>query len=269
MVDAITPNQYAAGGPFEQLDAFCGGLPQGINNLVAVTDPVAGSDNTLGYRVGSAWVNTANGRVWFCVSAATGAATWALAVVPGVGVEPANNLEQFGGGTGTMLSEGNINRQLSVAGVQPGTTANDNVLAFFSLPAGSLDALGRGLTITAQGSFAATNNAKRLKLIFNATTAVVGSAVTGGTTIADTGSLTTTSNAGGWSIQANVFKTGALGSNTQLGLHQLTQPAAVLPTAPAAIAAVESGAILIAVTGAAATATTDITFNFLEINAMN
>lgn len=269
MVDAITPNQYAAGGPFEQLDAFCGGLPQGINNFVAVTDPVAGSDNTLGYRVGSAWYNTANGRVWFCLSAATGAATWALAVVPGTGIEPASNLEQFGAGTQTMLSEGNINRQLSVAGVTAGSTGNDNVLAVYSLPASSLDILGRGLTITAQGSFAANGNTKRVKLIFNATTAVVGSAVTGGTTVADTAAIVT--NAGGWCLQANVFKTGANGSNTQLGLHSQAQIGAAVAVmlAPAAIAAVESGPILVAVTGNCTTAATDVVFNFLEINAMN
>jgi hypothetical protein len=40
-------------------------------------------------------------------------------------------------------------------------------------------------------------------------------------------------------------------------------------TKVAAKAAVESGAILFAITGNATTATTDITFSFLEVNGMN
>lgn len=175
----------------------------------------------------------------------------------------------FGAGAAVVAEEGNISRQISAAGVQPGGTAVDSVLAVFSLPASSFDIAGRGITITAQGSFGATANNKRLKLIFNAATAVVGSAVTGGTAISDTGVVAT--NGGGWSLQANVFKYGAAGSNTQMGLHQQAQVGAAVAAmlAPSLITATESGAILIAVVGNATTAVSDIVFNFLEINAMN
>jgi hypothetical protein len=239
------------------------------NNTTAITDPGAGNDNTQGYFVGSLWVNTTNGRVWIAQAVGTGAAAWALAVVPGTGIEPSSNLEQFGACTATVLAEGNINRQISAAGIQPGATGVDNVLAVFSIPANSYDILGRGVGITAQGSFAATANNKRIKLIFNATTAVVGSTVTGGTTVADTGTIAT--SGGGWSLQANIFKYGANGSNTQLGLHQQAQIGAATAAllAPSLITAVENGPILIAVTGNATTAASDILFNFLEINAMN
>jgi hypothetical protein len=239
------------------------------NNTTAVADPGAGNDNTQGYFVGSLWVNTTNGRVWIAQAVATGAAAWALAVVPGTGIEPSSNLEQFGAGTATVLAEGNINRQISGTGVQPGGTAVDSVLAVFSIPANSFDISGRGIGLTAQGSFGATANNKRVKLIFNATTAVVGSAVTGGTTVADTGTVAT--NGGGWSLQANVFKYGAGGSNTQLGLHQQAQigNAVAALLAPSLITATESGAILVAVTGNATTVVSDIAFNFFEANAMN
>src|ERR1700731_1564265 len=111
------------------------------NNTTATTDPGAGNDNTQGYFAGSLWVNTTNGRVWIAQSVATGAAAWALAVVPGTGVEPATNLEQFGSGAGTVLAEGNIYRLGRGAGGTPGAPGADNVLASFSLPANSLDGL--------------------------------------------------------------------------------------------------------------------------------
>src|SRR5581483_6283949 len=101
---------------------------------------------------------------------------------------------------------------------------------------------------------------------------VVGSTVgAGGTTIADSGAIPV-SQAGGWILQANVFKYGATGSNTQIGLHQLAQvpgTAQVPPVAPSLITANEANPILIAVTGNVAVALTDIVFNFLEVNAMN
>jgi hypothetical protein len=239
------------------------------NNTTATTDPGAGNDNTQGYFAGSLWVNTTNGRVWIAQAVATGAAAWALAVVPGTGIEPSSNLEQFGAGVATVLAEGNINRQISAAGIQPGATGADNVLAIYSIPASSFDSVGRGIGITAQGSFGATANNKRIKLIFNATAAIVGGTVSGGTTIADTGTVAT--NGGGWSVQANVFKYGGSGSNTQIGLHQQAQigNAVAALLAPSLITATESGPILVAVTGNATTAASDIVFNFLEVNAMN
>jgi len=240
------------------------------NNTTATTDPGAGNDNTQGYFVGSIWVNTTNGRVWIAQSVGTGAAAWALAVVPGTGIEPSSNLEQFGASAGTMLSEGNINRQISSAGVSPGATGADNVLAFYSLAASSFDIANRGITITAAGSFGATGNNKRVKLIVNPATAVVGSTVgAGGTTICDTGTVAT--NGTGWQVQGSVFKYGAAGSNTQIGIHNQAQIGAAVASmlAPSLITATESGAILIAVTGNATTATSDIVFNWLEVNAMN
>jgi hypothetical protein len=178
-------------------------------------------------------------------------------------------LQTFGSGAAAAATQGNINRQVSAAGVSPSATGADVVLAVYALPANSFDVAGRGIAITAQGSFGATANNKRVKIIFNPTSATVGAAVAGGTTVADTGTVAT--NGGGWALEANVFKYGANGSNTQLGLHQQAQVGGAVAAllAPGLIAATENGAILIAVTGNAATATSDIVFNFLEINAMN
>jgi hypothetical protein len=48
------------------------------NNLGATTDPLVTSDSSLGYSTGSQWINTTSGRSWVCITAAVGAAVWAL-----------------------------------------------------------------------------------------------------------------------------------------------------------------------------------------------
>lgn len=249
-------------------------VDRGIDNFNATSDPGTGQDNTLGYGVGSIIFNTTAGQLrwWECRDASTGAAKWVFsgADYANGGTTPSTEVTVFGGGTATLPAEGNANRQISSAGINPGATGADNVLAVYSLPASSFDQALRGLQITAAGSFGATNNNKRVKIIFNPATAVVGSTVgAGGTTIADTGTVTT--NGGGWEVAANVFKYGAGGSNTQIGIHSQAQVGAAVAAllAPSLITATESGAILIAITGNATTVASDIAFNWLEVNAMN
>jgi hypothetical protein len=182
----------------------------------------------------------------------------------------AGSLSQFGKGGGNFGFEGNLNLQVFASGQEPGATAADNVLAVFSLPANSFDQAGRAIQITAAGSFGATGNNKRVKIIFNPATAVVGSTVgTGGSTIADTG--TVASNALAWQLQATVAKYGANGSNTQLGIHNQAQigNAVEALVTPTAITATENAPILVAVTGNATTAVSDILLNFVEVNATN
>ena len=239
-------------------------------NTTATADPGVSNDSTQGYVPGSVWINTTASRVWMCQSNAAGAATWLLdGVIPGVGVEPSSMLTYFGGGTASFPEEGNIYR-LASAGVNPASTGGNIVLAAFSLPAGSFDVANRGLNFTAMGSVANNTNVKTISIYYGCTTAVVGSAVTGGTVIASTGAYSTT-GAAAWQLVANVFKYGAAASNTQIGLHETAQIGATIPalTVPQALTATESGAILIAVTGNAATTATDIALNLFAINAMN
>jgi hypothetical protein len=184
---------------------------------------------------------------------------------------PADTGTVFGQSGLTFPDEGNILRVVSGTGINPGGLGADNVLAVFTIPANSFDIAGRGLNFLAMGSFANNANSKQVRIIFNPVTAVVGSTVgTGGTIIADTGAYTTALNAA-WQIEANVFKYGVTGSNTQLGIHQSAQIAAIVSAliVPNAMTAVESGPILVAITGNAATATTNISLNFFEVNAMN
>jgi hypothetical protein len=175
----------------------------------------------------------------------------------------------FGSGSGTFGDQGNANVQISSAGINPGATGADNVLAVYTIPALSFDVSGRGLTICAMGSYAANGNTKRVKIIFNPVSAVVGSTVGGsGTTVADTGAVT--QNGGGWALSADIFKYGVAASNTQIALHQQAQSGATTAAllAPSLTTATESGAIIVAVTGNATTTATDIVFNFMQVNAM-
>lgn len=180
----------------------------------------------------------------------------------------------FGSGPAQIFDAGNLFTYASATGTQPGTINNDNVLAVYSLPAGSLDGIrNRELVIQANGIFGNNTNSKRVKIIVNPSAAVVGSTITGGTTIADTGAYTTT-GAAGFQITGSLVKYGAPGSNTQLGMCNgvlIANASIGLGTGgnPQAVTAVESGAILIAITGNGVTATTDITLEFASVAAFN
>ena len=181
----------------------------------------------------------------------------------------------FGGGTAVMEESGNVNVQSGAPLTNPASITNDNVLAVYTLPAGSLSAAGKGLEITAGGNFPLTDTqAKRCKLIWNPTSAVVGSAVGTNSTsflLGDTGSTTNGGAAAGWLIQAEVYKYGALGSNTQIAqetgvivgsIHGGCGLAAALTTN-------ESLAINIAVTGNATSSVGDIALYNVNIQAFN
>jgi hypothetical protein len=179
----------------------------------------------------------------------------------------------FGGaawpGIAIMGEEGNIYREV-VASRNSVAQAGDTVIGVYTLPAGSFDVAGRGINILAQGSVANNTNSKRIKIYFGCTAAVIGSVVSGGTVIADTGAYTTT-GAAGWSVEANVFKYGIAGSNTQLALHQSAQIGATVGglVVPSPLTLTESGAIIMAITTTSPTATGDTVYNFMEVNGMN
>lgn len=185
-------------------------------------------------------------------------------------VSAVGNASPASAGGSSIAPQGDLSVQISSGGVQPGGTGGDYVLAVFTIPANAFDQAGRGVAIQAQGSFGATVNTKRVKIIFNPSSATVGSVVgSGGTTACDSGSVTT--NGGGWVLNADVFKYGASGSNTQICLNTgaIAGSSHLGTSAPALATATESGAILVAVTGNATTAATDITFNFLQAVWMN
>lgn len=181
---------------------------------------------------------------------------------------------QFGAGTATMDESGNINVQTGNPLTNPASITNDNVLAVYTLPASSFNAAGKGLEVTACGNLGNDTQAKRVKLIWNPSAAVVGSAVATNTTsflLGDTGSTTNGGSTAGWAIQSQVYKYGAVGSNTQIGqeigvivgsVHGGCGIASALTTN-------ESVAILIAVTGNATSSVGDISLYNINVEAFN
>ena len=168
---------------------------------------------------------------------------------------------------GFVRTGGNASVQISAAGQGNGADTTDDVLFTYALPANALDAAGRQVTITAAGKFAATANNKRVKVWWGTTTQTVGSAVAGGTLIADSGVVTT--NNGGWTASVQVSKYGAAGSNTQIATNaQVVAGTSHLGTAvPVALTAAENGAINITVTGSSSTtgAANDVLGQLLDI----
>jgi hypothetical protein len=45
---------------------------------IDTVDPTAGADSTQGFSAGSRWYNSSSGNEWICLSAAPGAASWAV-----------------------------------------------------------------------------------------------------------------------------------------------------------------------------------------------
>lgn len=157
-----------------------------------------------------------------------------------------------------------------VAGaVAPGATGSDIVVDVITLPANYLAANAQGVNFTAVGNFANNANTKRVKLWFNATTAVVGSAITGGTLLADTGAVTTANL--GWVVEGAVIKRGTLGSNTQTtesigAVSGTTHDGVVLNVDTTAV---ETAPILCAVTINNTTTATDAVLIEFEADAWN
>jgi hypothetical protein len=243
-----------------------------IQTYSATVDPVATNDSSQGFGPGSEWLNIANGRLWTNAINTVGAAVWVFSgVATAIGGEPSGITTQFGSGTNYFPEEGNIYREtLSVAGARaPGGTGADYVVGTFNMSANSFDIPNRGLQLTNSGAFAANGNTKRIKIISGATSAIIGQAVVGGTVIADT--LAVTTNGGGWQLSANVFKTGATGSNTQLAIHSQAQIGGAVAAllAPQSLTMAENAIINFCVTINNTTNATDATYNWFEINAMN
>lgn len=188
----------------------------------------------------------------------------------GKGVVSSSWLGQIGK-SAAQASGGGVLAAVNSAGINPGATNADNVLLSWLIPANLFDVAGRALELQANGSVANNTNSKRIKIIVNPATAVVGSTVgAGGTTIADTGAYTTT-GAVGWQIGAFISKYGAPGSNTQIAIHSPTIIGSTTSSlvVPSPLTLNESSSFLIAITGNAVTTANDIALNFAQLFATN
>jgi hypothetical protein len=179
----------------------------------------------------------------------------------------------FGSGQAVIGGEGNIFLSAGT-GLQPFATGSEVVLAVCTLPPSSYDVAGRGITINALGSLTAsgTGTAQRVRIWYNTGSASVAGTVlgtAGATIIADTGAVS--NSVGAWSIGALVFKYGAAGSNTQVGVHQVAQVGGTAQalTLPTLLTATESSNINIALTCIGSGVVGNVIANLLQVTASN
>lgn len=235
--------------------------------FVSTSDPTAADDSGRGFFVGAQWINTSNGRRWVAVSVTGAAAVWAYAgVAASLGAAPASNPAQMGASSASMLASGLLSKQVWHGGTSPNATGADRVLAAYTLPANLFDVVGQSIEVEAFGSFANNGNTKECKLIFNPSSANVGSTVgSGGDTIAGTGASV---GAGvGWNLRAVVAKSG---TNTQIAQGQSIVGTTHRGTTQLVTSsATDSGDILVCVTGNPTTTDTDIFLNLFTITGRN
>lgn len=178
----------------------------------------------------------------------------------------------FGGGTATLEESGNIYVASGNPVSNPGAITTDSVLAVYTIPAGSFSAAGKGVEFQVSGNFANNSHTKECKLIWNASSAVVGSAVGTNSTsflLGDTGAVTNPNV--GWSITSQVYKYGAAGSNTQIGqeLGVIVGSTHGGLSLASALTTNESLPILVAVTGNATSSVGDISLYNVNYEAFN
>lgn len=150
------------------------------------------------------------------------------------------------------------------AAVAPAATAGDYVVGVFSLPADAFDQANRCFNAEAWVGFGSNGDTKRWKIFFNPSAAVVGSLITGGTLMFDSGAITTSGGSANGS--GRVVKRGAPGSNTQT---VLTGSVSSDAAASVDTTAIETAPILVAVTINCTTTASDCVLEDFEVNVLN
>ena len=162
-------------------------------------------------------------------------------------VVPGGAANQVPLGLTNVKASGNLWMQTPAGGKAPAGTGSGYIVALATIPANAFDAANRNVTISANGNFAANGNNKAISIVVNPTAPAVGSVVSGGTTIAASGTVAT--NGSAWALAADIIKTGANGSNTQTALHQSAVCGSVVEvlTACQSLTLPENAAITVAI----------------------
>lgn len=164
--------------------------------------PVNGTSGTFAnvVGVGSFLVDTTNANLYINTNTAA-SPTWTL--IGGAAAATGTNLSQLGTGTATFGTTGNVNKQLSVAGVGNGADTSEDTLFTYTLPANSLAVVGSEVNILAWGSVAATSATKTVKVYFGAISQSV---------------PYTTTQTGAWAVNMTVIKQA---SNVQMAITEV------------------------------------------------
>lgn len=243
-VSRISPNANAAVGisTYAQGDIF------EIGGISAEEAP--GGANLAG---GIVWQSGATGNLarFGQISTGTGAAvtnssglSTNVAIVAGA--------IQAGGGSGTVLSGGQLYAGLTTVGTAANTTETD--LQTYTMPANTFDVASRGVRVTAWGSYGATANNKTIKGYFGAANVVYNS-----TALAQNGT--------GWVLEFEVYKTG---SNTQCHWGNLVAGNTIPGAQSGTDTQTDTAAIVIKVTGQNGTAVAnDIVCRGMTVKMIN
>jgi hypothetical protein len=154
----------------------------------------------------------------------------------GKGMSSSSALARFGKGGATMAGGGNISCQASQAGIGNGADVTEDTLFTVTLPANSLDIVGRQVFVEAYGTFAATSTTtKVIKVYFGSTVLVTFSG--------------TTTQAGAWALMATITKTAA-GQQTAMILNDTTVTGSLVRSiTTASPSEADTAGIIIKVTG--------------------
>lgn len=121
-----------------------------LNNFTAVVDPTVTDDSSLGYTVGSQWLNTATDQLWFCADASIGVAVWRISTTEYEATSVrTNTTATIGAGVSNAVAIGNnatiiSGNQSIVIGVDAGVDGANSVGIgrLVDIQAGSCTAVG-------------------------------------------------------------------------------------------------------------------------------
>ena len=82
-------------------NAFGEGTFGRLNNPGATTSPVATSDSTKGYAVGSWWINNTTQNIYFCLKSTATAAVWSAGLATGAGTLTESDVQNATATAGT------------------------------------------------------------------------------------------------------------------------------------------------------------------------
>lgn len=174
----------------------------------------------------------------------------------GKGVVGPGWLARIGKGGALAAGGGNIFAGVSAAGVGNGADTTEDTLFTVTLPANTLDVVGRQIYIEAFGNVTATSATKTARVKF------------GSTTLASY--AYTTTQTGIWALQAIITKAAANSQVALIGPDQVVAAANTrLPTI-ATMTEADTAGIVISVTGQSTVATANtVTCNLLCVSGYN
>jgi hypothetical protein len=178
--------------------------------------------------------------------------------LPGRSVVSASTRQRMGKGGALCAGGGNIFVGASSAGIGNGADTTEDTLFTVSIPAGTLDLVGRQILIEAYGNMTATSATKDARIYF-------------GSTSLTTAFHGTTNQTGIWSINALITKTGPNAQSSFIAVdYTIGSPSNPRVSVILPMTEVDTAPIIIKVTGQSTVGTANtVTCNVLAVSGYN